>query len=761
MSNLLPIIKEIIFGRDVFQYEKDDRITMEKVESVRSDGKAQVRGVIVPITGVATVTVGEEVAVAWKKGTPVAIIKHRIKRAQFHSIHRKGGGIIEQLFIGNLDKLGNDVWYRNGTKVVKVMTYTVGVSPHQSVGGGKVVSVRNNPNLQGAVPQAVQWGLDGKSFAVQCTNGVYALFWFVRPDPNKYVEGFPGVASFFWMDRPLEDTTALTTVGFMNRVRKTFKYWIGKCFIASVYQAVQSAWFDGSMWYWRENWGGLEQGWETTMSGEGAAAVSSSTAFPLKSILNGTVRDWYNNANCRGTVLEWFLDGDGHLKILISVDWDYFWVGTSATGAGSLTYPVGYGPYGMDSYTEPITVGGTALGCIGAKRQSDHQTVPESHLFLWDATDKVVAWSTASQNPTLGNEQIRFTYGILEHNKRTDPGYSSSGLPDPHMPGWDKEPSSTESYYRGANWSNLPVTLYRQTEANAGEERTTYISNTGTYQLFDPSTLQCLQGPYVSVAAEGYSWAVSLLGGYTAYYYVAFDVKTGATQKLWHYRVQYGKVFTRRKFVAGGGWIETVYGETGFETRERSVDSDTDEALLFVVVERYPYIPGTGYINDLPSIWIGILDLTGAVVHVLRDWQYGLAGAELLTANGHEVVWSLLTGALDPKPTYYVTNLDSLREVAFSNEAAHQIVSGEVLDALNKNDITFLKQTNAKLFTPNFLWSDKVPERFYGPNALPETTEDSALTPFAHLIGQGGGSGSTRVLNDETLLMPLGKWQSS
>ena len=119
MTNLLPIIREVIFGREKALYDQDDKITMESVEAVAGDSRAQVRGVIVPITGLATVVQGEQVAVAWKKGVPVAIIKHRARRAQTHGKFRKGGGIIEQLYVGDDDKLGADVWYRNGEKKVK------------------------------------------------------------------------------------------------------------------------------------------------------------------------------------------------------------------------------------------------------------------------------------------------------------------------------------------------------------------------------------------------------------------------------------------------------------------------------------------------------------------------------------------------------------------------------------------------------------------------------------------------------------------
>jgi len=101
-------------------------------------------------------------------------------------------------------------------------------------------------------------------------------------------------------------------------------------------------------------------------------------------------------------------------------------------------------------------------------------------------------------------------------------------------------------------------------------------------------------------------------------------------------------------------------------------------------------------------LWIGIVDHRGALVKQLRNWSYGYATAELLTANGHHVVWCLYTGALDPTPHYYVTDLDSGVEREFTNNAAHMLLSAEVMASLPPTDIAFFTGANAKLFTPEF-----------------------------------------------------------
>jgi hypothetical protein len=417
-------------------------------------------------------------------------------------------------------------------------------------------------------------------------------------------------------------------------------------------------------------------------------------------------------------VTDWFVDTDLHLKFLVQVDWDSFRVGTNQTGTGALHIPLGAGRGGMEGYDYPIQVGGTALGSLGAQRQSDHQSVPETHVFLWDGSAGAVAWSTASVAPLLGAEARAFTYGIAEHNRATDPGYDNAGLPTPHGPG-SKEPSQTEMYYGGANWSNLPLTNYPMNDPGCGDERSTILSNTGTYQLFDPAKLSCITGPFVSVGSGMSPRVVTMIGGATACYVVNFSTRTGSTQRLWHYRIQSGKVFARR---ATGG---------------------IDEALLFVVVERYPYVPGTGYINDLPQLWVGIVDLQGRTVQVLRDWQYGLSGASLVSGNGHRIIWILQAGAIQPKPSYRVTTALG-QERSFTTAELEEFLTSQ-----------------PRLYTPDFLWDRAEPQMFLEPAGLPTLTEDDVLTDVAGLLAvEGAPEGSVRVVNDEEILSPLERYRT-
>jgi len=209
---------------------------------------------------------------------------------------------------------------------------------------------------------------------------------------------------------------------------------------------------------------------------------------------------------------------------------------------------------------------------------------------------------------------------------------------------------------------------------------------------------------------------------YSADYRVNYSTRTGATQRLWHYRMQSAKVFARR---ATGG---------------------IDEALLFVVVERYPYIAGTGYINDLPQTWIGIITAQGQLVTTLRPWQYALAGSacRLLTGNGHRLIWVCGIGAISPILRYYYTNLDDGTEVS-----------------MTRAQVAALLASKSNMLTPDFCWERLEPQGFYALDALPALEVDEALADYGTLLGtEGGPEGSVRVVNDEEILSPLERYRT-
>lgn len=685
------------------------RVTWEVVQAVLAQGRYQVRDRILAVAGLRTYRVGDRVPVGWVDGAPRFILGHWWRKAAFAPSYRfLAAGLVEELLVANLDDTTADVWYRNHETLVKV-------------------GIRRD--LGGHAPQAVKWGLDGRSFAVQCADGYYAVCALDREDLNILEDDPPGAATVVALTKPLDSSVPLVTVTYTRRVTKAVKEWVAKFFLTMTYLAVQSSWYSGGFWYWQQYWGELQQGWETALSASGSAEASASRAFPLREMLAGTLVDFQGQAGkASAEVLDWYLDADRHLRFLLSAEWDYFAVGTAQTGTGTVTWPIDIwvegNQYVWGPRAEQISVGG-GLGVIGAKRQSDQQTISERHLVLFDGTAGSVAWSTAPGTVTVGSEQRASGTKIVEHHKITDPGYECGSLPNPKSC-TPKAPSESERYYAGASW-NAQTTLYEQ-DGGVRDHRVAQLSSTGTFQLFDPARLAPVVGPFMTETALRSPWTQTFLGSQQAVYRVTGEVESGSYQRTWHYRVQSAQLFAARVVLGTGD--EAVH---------------VDAPRLFVILERYPYLPGTAYIGDLPETWVGIVDASGAVLHTLRDWQAGLnAGAtRLLTGNGHRVVWVLGQGALQPSTTYRVTDLDTGAEQVFTAP-----------------QLTAWLSAQAQLYPPDFLW-DRA-EAFDQPAALPDLTVDAALSDVGGLVPIAARiAGSIRIVNDEATLEPLDRYQAT
>ncbi len=713
MNALREAVRLVLGGSPSAAPASDTRISWETVESVTGLNECVVLGQTLPVTGLATFPVGARVPVAWRNGTPVAVIGHRTRRAQFHpSRRRTAQGIVEELLVGNFDNTAPGIWYRTHDRLEAITD-----------GAGRPLTAFP----QASTPQAVQWGLDGKSFGVQCSSGVYAVYALGRDDPNAYDASAPGSATLLWSGTPLTSTIPLCTVTWTNRLTRTIKEWIGKVEIWGKWVQAQTGWSSGGIYYWAYVWDRVVQDWETTLSASGTASAGGSKTFPLKDVLAGTIVDYqHNSGRCTGRVVEWYLDADRQMRFIILAKWDYFWLGTSATGQGSVTWPVGYGTRGLESYTETFTVGGGA-GVIGAKRQSDQQTIDEQHVFLLNAATNSVEWSTAAPQATVGNETFQFAGRLLEHNLEHVPQQpSNGGLPDPHWPdppGGIPPAEERESYYAGANWSNLPQTLKSKNEGQVGDERGQPYSSTGTFQLFDPQRCPALSGPYGQLATGTFHGGLSIIGGLTVTWQVLYETRTGGYQLLWFHRVAGIQALSRRAAV-----------------------SPVDEPLFFLVLERYPFIQGTGYINDLPMTWVGIVDRQGAIVHTLRPWQYGLSGQHctLIDGNGHRLFWTCGIGAIQPETRYVYTDLDTHVETTLTRERLLQFLA-----------------SRRRLLTPDFCWERLEPQGFYALEALPALEPDEILAEYGALLGtEGGPEGSVRVINDEEILSPLERYQT-
>ena len=144
--------------------------------------------------------------------------------------------------------------------------------------------------------------------------------------------------------------------------------------------------------------------------------------------------------------------------------------------------------------------------------------------------------------------------------------------------------------------------------------------------------------------------------------------------------------------------------------------------------------------------WVGIVDRAGAIVHALRPWQYGLAGAHcrLIDGNGHRLFWTCGIGAIQPETRYIYTDLDTQAETILTQERLLQFLA-----------------SRRRLLTPDFCWERLDPQDFYALEALPALEPDDVLADYGALLGtEDGPEGSVRVVNDEEILSPLERYQA-
>ena len=671
-------------------------ITWETVESVQENGYALVQGKPLAATGTRTFEASERVAVAWKGGRPQAILGHRWRRAQFGQTFRTTvSGIVEELLVGNLDATQTDVWYRNHEQVVKL-----------DILG----------SLAGQTPQTVKWGLDGSAFAVACSNGYYAIFTLDRADPNVVDDASPGTAAFVSMHKSLDSATNLVSVTFRNSRTLSFLWFVGKRYLTYSYikAAFNVPWFPWPLyWYWQQMWGSLVQGWRgSDASGSATASVSATKNFPLKDMLAGTITDFLGEGGkASAQVVDWYLDIDHHVKFVITASWNYFVIGSTSTGTAMLQYPWGQGPNAMDPYDVSVQVSGAASGVLGAKKQSDQHTINEQHVFLFDGTVQSVLWATAG-NATQGQQVKEFQARIWEHHNTSDPGRPTCGNPCQQ----GTPPSDSESYYSGAFYGN-PTITYARAEGFIGEQRTIPYSSTATYQLFDPALFSVVVGPYITDTPSGVEITATLIGGVTAFYSATYQVQQNQVYRSWHYRVASVQAFQAN-----------------------------NEIRLFVVVERYPFIAGTNFINDIPQVGIFILTPDGTLVLTLRSFNFGVAGGTLITGNAHRILWVLLDGSyLNPTANYKHTKLDDGAEVSLTPAQRDTLLSG-----------------SARLYSPDFLWERVDPQPFYLMADLPEMKEDDSLDEYSKLTPvTDAPEGSVRIVNDEEILTPLDRYQAA
>lgn len=177
-------------------------LTVEPVDAVNSDGTYQVRGKTVSATGLAQLEAGQAVTVAWKQGSPAAIVAHQVQRAQFPQAPAGVFPVVEELFYQVRPNDGvPDIYFRNAFECVPL-------------------------NLPKLVPTASflnsvpVWGLGQDRFFTNATDiappftGRTFIFKFARPSFQPF-DG-PGAAGRVTLESVYDgsgDNTPIATIG--------------------------------------------------------------------------------------------------------------------------------------------------------------------------------------------------------------------------------------------------------------------------------------------------------------------------------------------------------------------------------------------------------------------------------------------------------------------------------------------------------------------------------------------------------------------
>ncbi len=308
-----------------------------------------------------------------------------------------------------------------------------------------------------------------------------------------------------------------------------------------------------------------------------------------------------------------------------------------------------------------------------------------------------------------------------------------------------KEPSEKDYYYTGADfWNQFPITMERSD--GPFDERTVMVTSNDTMQLLNPESLSVIAGPFYAETTGGYSETRQILAGFSPpiYYRVTYEKRTSALQRLWYYRIANAQMFQTRV-------------NRGTEQQPDYVD----EARLFLVVQRYPFINGTAYLMDNPMMAILVTKPDGTILHNLSEYfgdvwvadpfsLFGESTVYLVSGNGHRLLWIRYIGPATAR--YFVTTIagDVWTTTEFDPNQAKAWREG-----------TANRKHQSALYTPDFLWDRLSPERFHRPDRLPEIIEDDVLAEFAGLQVLPGASGSIRIVNDESILAPLEKYQAT
>jgi hypothetical protein len=567
-------------------------------------------------------------------------------------------GIVEELLIGDLDGSGMDIWYRNFSTLKKLDLASA---------------------FGGDSPAMVKWGANGRGFVVGCSENTFFVFELTdRTDGNKYDENAPGtVALRYSYDATAEEGTLLS-VGYTDEIALA-------------------------------NWDMILEAdvdhYDYTDEKTAADASQSDTInFGVGEVMNATVEDGTGAAGkLTGNVIDWHLNADWELVLVIRVSFTNFWVFTPSKDETTIGRRYADSLPGQterldlvvwaggDTTARPYRLGEFAVEGGGI-------IVPESHCILWNATTQAVVWSTV--DPT-----VELTHTLNDYS-----------------------PHPIEIWYRDktdpAEWMDSvleDLLSYGNKSEEVGDQRSLgdigeyqmhrYRSSNETLQLFSPTHTPFMfgGGPYwetkedTSHYRDSFSicdWTQTSPGGSDG----GFGLFSH--HQYYHYRVHDALVLSNHL-------ILMVHRVPFPSDKDRVTTAETESAVYQ-------------------------LRLDGTFVRQIRDYQADNFGVEAW--NAHRMVWSL-------GDDLYVTDLETGAEAQFTEAQKAAWVA---------DDVELL------LLDPDFLWDRGIQHRFFVAEDLPVAQEDAVILHLAGIQGLPEDAEpmaqATRAVNDEDILSPLGRY---
>jgi hypothetical protein len=171
-------------------------VTLERVAHVFEDARIEVLGVRIPVVGAGLrgLRVGDQVAVSWQRGQPVAAIRHSARRSgAVTPLPRIAPSLIEELFI--VGAVGSRTIYFRNANLSTLLTLSNGTTIRQAME---------------ADPDEVKWGTHEDAFFVRA-GFIYSIFTLDRSAPGRPFES-PPVATLLRTEQPWDGNILLASI---------------------------------------------------------------------------------------------------------------------------------------------------------------------------------------------------------------------------------------------------------------------------------------------------------------------------------------------------------------------------------------------------------------------------------------------------------------------------------------------------------------------------------------------------------------------